>query len=124
MGRARPDNRFNRLTLKVLAPISIFTHHESFCSFWSERVLAPGTSTSSTATPFAGMNHVDAHLHDNLGSLSSSVCFHSSRNFTFLFQPEARSQPGSSISYIGAGAAQFVTCDHVIRHPSQSQCTP
>ncbi|EDQ99339.1 uncharacterized protein LACBIDRAFT_335091 [Laccaria bicolor S238N-H82] len=38
-----------------------------------ERVLAPGTSTGSTATTFAGMNYVDAHLHDNLGLLSSRL---------------------------------------------------
>ncbi|EDR09841.1 uncharacterized protein LACBIDRAFT_293727 [Laccaria bicolor S238N-H82] len=38
-----------------------------------ERVLAPGTSTDSTATTFAGMNYVDAHLHDNLGLLSSRL---------------------------------------------------
>ena len=31
-----------------------------------EQLLAPGTSTSSTAKPCTGANPDDAHLHDNL----------------------------------------------------------
>ncbi|EDR01062.1 uncharacterized protein LACBIDRAFT_312661 [Laccaria bicolor S238N-H82] len=90
-----------------------------------ERVMAPGTSTSSTATTFAGVNHVDAHFHDNLGLLSSSVCFHSSRNFTFFFQSRSTFATGASISYLGVAPHKFLTCPYkVIFHLSQSQCTP
>ena len=79
---------------------------ENFCSFWPERLLAPGTSTSSTATPCAGTNQDDAHLHDNLDKCYPgeprwlhvkilptdnslclhSVCFHSNCTVTFFFQ--------------------------------------
>ncbi|EDQ98527.1 uncharacterized protein LACBIDRAFT_299522 [Laccaria bicolor S238N-H82] len=80
---------------------------ESFCTFWPERVMAPGTSTSSTATTFAGMNHVDAHLHDNLGLLSSRSTF----------------AIGASISYLGVAPHKFLICSYkVTSHPSQSQC--
>ena len=83
---------------------------ERFCSFWPELLLAPGTSTSSTATPCAGTNQDDAHFHDNLDNCYPgepwlhvnilptdnslclhSVCFHSNCTLTFSFNPEVRS---------------------------------
>ncbi|EDR01046.1 uncharacterized protein LACBIDRAFT_312599 [Laccaria bicolor S238N-H82] len=69
------------------------------------------------------MNHVDAHLHDNFGLLSPSVCFHSSRNFIFFFQSRSTFATGASISYLGVAPHKFLTCSYkVISHPSQSQC--
>ncbi|EDQ99145.1 uncharacterized protein LACBIDRAFT_335301 [Laccaria bicolor S238N-H82] len=60
-GTGRPHNTFNRFALKVLAPIWIFTQHDPTRTLFF----------TGTATTFAGVNHVDAHFHDNLGLLSS-----------------------------------------------------
>ena len=110
------------LLYEVLAPIWILIQHlRSFCMGWwytriafvnrlrkasalFEQLLAPGTSTFSTATPCARKNpgQDDAHLHDSMDNCYPgepwihvkilptdnslclhSVCFHPSCTFTF-----------------------------------------
>ena len=92
-GTARSDNMFNRFALTVSLVIGFVVYVLTYCTrswllsafssyvFFAwvgfvnrlrkasalfEQLLAPGTSTSSTATPCAGTNQDDAHLHDNL----------------------------------------------------------
>ena len=114
------------LLYEVLAPICILIQHlRSFCMVWwytcigfvnrlrkasalFEQLLAPGTSTSSTATPCAGTNQDEAHLHHNLDNCYTgepwlhvkilptdnslclhSVCFHPNCTFTFFFEPRS-----------------------------------
>ncbi|EDR01059.1 uncharacterized protein LACBIDRAFT_333627 [Laccaria bicolor S238N-H82] len=79
-GTEQPHNTFYRFALKVLAPSWIFTQHDPTRTLFFLGlvllIILARTSAGTwniTATTFAGMNHVDAHLHDNLGLLSSRL---------------------------------------------------
>ena len=104
---------------------------ESFCSFWPERLLAPGTSTSSTATPSASTNQDEAHLHDNLDNCypgepslhvkvlptdnslcPHSVCFHPNCTFTFFFQPRSTFPTEELPFHMKVLMLKCVTCNH------------
>ena len=104
---------------------------ESFCSFWPEWLLAPGTLTSSTATPSAGRNQDKAHLHDNLDNCYTgelwlhvkilltdnslclhSVCFHPNCTCTFFFQPRSTFPTEELPFNIKLLMRKCVTCNH------------
>ena len=115
---------------------------ESFCSFWPERLPAPGTSTSSTATPSAGTNQDEAHLHDNFDNCYPgepwlhvkfyvlTICYASIAFVSIQialspsFNPEVRLNRGASISYEGVDAQMCSMQSRAISHPAQGQCTP
>ncbi|EDR01054.1 uncharacterized protein LACBIDRAFT_333620 [Laccaria bicolor S238N-H82] len=113
-GTEQPHNTFYRFALKVLAPSWIFTQHDPTRTLFFLGlvllIILARTSAGTwniTATTFAGMNHVDAHLHDNFGLLS----------------PRSTFATGALISYLGVAPHKFLTCSYkVISHPSQSQC--
>ncbi|EDQ98811.1 uncharacterized protein LACBIDRAFT_335634 [Laccaria bicolor S238N-H82] len=91
-----------------------------------ERVLAPGTSTGSTATTFAGMNYVDAHLHDNLGLLSSRLWRPEEehtwlRSSTLLPSNVTRSSPLSTSRNVAWPKNRSKTCDEIKREIEEGQ---
>ncbi|EDR01832.1 uncharacterized protein LACBIDRAFT_332854 [Laccaria bicolor S238N-H82] len=67
---------------------------------------------------FAGMNHVDAHLHDNLGLLSASVCYILFAISPSSSKPEARCGDGRRSTHGSTRLSEFDTtsfnCDSLL----------